>query len=177
MTNKNIIAKKTADLIPYVNNARQHSDYQIGLIANSISQFGFNVPIIIDNKNNILAGHGRLLAAQKLKLEQVPTIELSHLTKAQKKSFILADNKISDHATWDDEILFAEFDTIKELDLDINFADFGFDDKEPKDNENSMEDFNMDVFNLVVEFENETDLQALFNELKRKGFKCRPHII
>ncbi len=113
MQNKNIVEKSITELIPYANNARSHSDYQIGLIASSIQQFGFNVPILIDENNNILAGHGRLKAAEKLKLETVPTIQLSHLTEAQRKAFILADNKIAEHATWDDEMLASELAVVQ----------------------------------------------------------------
>ncbi len=177
MQNKNIVEKAIAELIPYANNARSHSDYQIGLIASSIQQFGFNVPILIDDNNTIISGHGRLKAAQKIKLETVPTIELSHLTEAQRKAFILADNKIAEHATWDEEMLASELDVIKDLDPDIDLEDFGLIEHEKIDDEVDNSPVDVSIFNLVVEFDNEADLQLLFDELKEKGFKCRPHII
>ena len=84
-----------SELIPYINNSRTHSDQQVSQIAASIKEFGFNNPILIDGDNGIIAGHGRVLAAQKLELEKVPTIELSHLTETQRKAYIIADNKLA----------------------------------------------------------------------------------
>ena len=100
-----VVYRKTADLIPYVNNARTHSDEQITQIASSIKEFGFNNPILIDGENGVIAGHGRLMAAKKLGLDQVPTIELTGMTEAQKKAYILADNKIALNSGWDYDLL------------------------------------------------------------------------
>jgi hypothetical protein len=85
--NISVIQKKTADLIPYINNAKIHSQKQVEMIAASIKEFGFNNPILTDGDNGVIAGHGRLQAAQKLKLDKVPTIELGHLSEAQKKAY------------------------------------------------------------------------------------------
>ena len=100
-----VIYRKTSELIPYVNNARTHSDEQVAQIAASIKEFGFNAPILLDGDNGIIAGHGRLMAAKKLGLEQVPCIELKHLSEAQKKAYILADNKLALNAGWDSQLL------------------------------------------------------------------------
>ena len=105
--------KRVVDLIPYVNNARTHSDEQVTQIASSIKEFGFNNPILTDGENGVIAGHGRLLAAKKLGLETVPTIELSGLSEAQKKAYILADNKIALNSGWDEEILKLELDDLQ----------------------------------------------------------------
>jgi len=86
----------TNKLIPYVNNAKVHSDEQVSMIAASIKEFGFNNPILTDGDNGVITGHGRLLAAKKLGIDSVPTIELSHLTDAQKKAYILADNRLGE---------------------------------------------------------------------------------
>jgi hypothetical protein len=83
------------DLIPYARNSRTHSDAQVAQIAASIREFGFTNPVLVDPDGGIIAGHGRVLAARKLALEQVPTIELGHLTDAQRRAYIIADNKLA----------------------------------------------------------------------------------
>lgn len=119
--------KRVDELIPYVNNARTHSDEQVTQIASSIKEFGFNNPILTDGENGVIAGHGRLLAAKKLGLETVPTIELSGLTEAQKKAYILADNKIALDAGWDEELLRLEFEELQGGAIDLELTGFGLD--------------------------------------------------
>ena len=121
-----IVHKSIADLIPYANNARTHSDAQVAQIAASIKEFGFTNPILIDGKSGIIAGHGRLMAARKLGMDTVPCIELSHLTEAQKKALIIADNQISLNSSWDINTLRVEIERLVELDFDIEII--GFDD-------------------------------------------------
>ena len=87
-------------LIPYASNSRTHSDEQVAQIAASIKEFGFNNPVLVDGENGIIAGHGRVLAARKLSLDKVPTIELAHLTENQRKAYIIADNKLALNAEW-----------------------------------------------------------------------------
>ena len=96
---------KISDLKPYENNARTHSETQVEKIANSIKEFGFINPVIIDNDYGIIAGHGRVMGAQKLGMEEVPCLFVSDLTDTQKRAYILADNKLALDAGWDDEIL------------------------------------------------------------------------
>nr|WP_320055740.1 DNA methyltransferase [Desulfuromonas thiophila] len=105
-------AMRVTDLIPYVNNARQHSDEQVAQIAASIREFGFNNPILCDGQKGVIAGHGRLLAARKMGLEMVPAIELAHLTETQKKAYILADNRIAENATWDEALVRIELEAL-----------------------------------------------------------------
>lgn len=119
---------RVEDLIPYVNNARTHSDDQVTQIASSIKEFGFNNPILTDGENGVIAGHGRLLAAKKLGLETVPTIELSGLSEAQKKAYILADNKIALNSGWDEELLKIELDDLQLQGIDLETV--GFSDEE-----------------------------------------------
>lgn len=104
--------RKVEDLIPYVNNSRKHSDEQVAQIASSIKEFGWTNPILIDGTNSIIAGHGRLMAARKLKMEEVPTIELSHLTDTQRKALVIADNKLALNADWDTTLLTIELDEL-----------------------------------------------------------------
>jgi len=108
------------DLIPYALNSRTHSETQINQIAASIKEFGFTNPVLTDSENGIIAGHGRVLAAQKLKLKQVPVIELSHLTNAQKKAYVIADNKLALNSGWDDELLKLEIESLQELEFDTD---------------------------------------------------------
>ena len=122
-----IIYKKVQDLIPYVNNSRTHSEEQVNQIVASINEFGFTNPLLIDEKDNIIAGHGRLLASKKLKMEQVPCIVLSGLTEAQKKAYIIADNKMALNAGWDEELLKLELENLKELDFDLELTGFNVD--------------------------------------------------
>ena len=116
---------KISDLIPYANNAREHSADQVGQIAASIKEFGFNVPILIDKDQGIIAGHGRVEAAKKLKLEEVPCIRLEHLTEIQKKAYILADNRIALNSTWNEELLKLELAALEEAGVDLGLTGFG----------------------------------------------------
>lgn len=131
MADLSIEYKRVDDLIPYVNNSRTHSDEQVTQVAASIKEFGFTNPILIDENNGIIAGHGRLMAAKKLKLEQVPTITLEGLTDAQRKAYVIADNKLALNAGWDLELLKIEIDELKALDFDIDLL--GFNDDELAD--------------------------------------------
>ena len=124
--------RKVADLIPYVNNARTHSDSQVTQLASSIKEFGFINPVIIDDHNGLIAGHGRLMAAKKLGLEEVPVLVESHLTEAQKKAYILADNKLALNAGWDADLLKVELSELKDLGFD-NLDTIGFSEDEIKD--------------------------------------------
>ena len=118
---------KVADLIPYANNSRLHSDEQVLQIASSIKEFGFLNPIIIDSEKGIIAGHGRVMAAKKLGIEELPCIDASHLTEAQKKAYIIADNKIALNSEWDNEILRIELNILDELDFDLELTGFSTD--------------------------------------------------
>ena len=119
--------KKIKDLIPYCNNSRTHSDEQVLQIASSIKEFGFTNPVLIDDQGGIIAGHGRIMAAQKLKMDEVPTITLSGLSEAQKKAYIIADNKLALNSGWDDELLKIELEQLKELDFDLGLIGFSDD--------------------------------------------------
>src|SRR6266436_5103399 len=115
-------------LIPYARNPRTHSDAQVAQIAASIAEFGFNNPILVDTQSGIIAGHGRLLAARKLQLEQVPVIVLDHLSEAQKRAYILVDNKLAENAGWDEELLRCELAALEAEDFNLDLI--GFEDEE-----------------------------------------------
>jgi len=111
-------------LIPYAKNARTHSDEQVAQIAGSIKEFGFNNPVLVDKEGSIIAGHGRLMAARKLGMDKVPVVELQHLTEAQRKAYVLADNRIALNSGWDTSMLSLELQDLKD---DIDLSLLGFD--------------------------------------------------
>jgi len=127
MTDLKVEYKNIKELIPYCNNSRTHSDEQVLQIASSIKEFGFTNPVLIDDQGGIIAGHGRIMAAQKLKMDEVPTITLSDLSEAQKKAYIIADNKLALNSGWDDELLKIELEQLKELDFDLGLIGFSDD--------------------------------------------------
>ncbi|MGN1050114.1 MAG: site-specific DNA-methyltransferase [Selenomonadaceae bacterium] len=134
-------------LIPYINNARTHSADQVSKLASAIKEFGFINPVITDGENGILAGHGRVMAAKQLGIKQVPCISAAYLTEAQKKAYILADNRLSLDAGWDDELLKIEIESLQCEGFDIGLT--GFDEKEladlfATDNEAEEDDFDVD---------------------------------
>jgi ParB family chromosome partitioning protein len=116
--------KTTAELIPYVNNSRTHSETQVQQVAASIKEFGFTNPILIDESSGIIAGHGRLLAAQLLSIEEVPTICLEGLTEAQRKAYVIADNQLALNSGWDLDMLRLEVEGLQELDFNLDFLGF-----------------------------------------------------
>lgn len=123
-----IVMKPTASVVPYANNARTHPAWQIAQIANSISEFGFTNPILLGADGVVIAGHGRLAAAQRLGLERVPVIELDHLTPLQQRALVIADNKIAENAGWDEELLRMELDALQKESFDLDLI--GFSDEE-----------------------------------------------
>lgn len=119
--------KPIQDLIPYARNSRTHNDAQVAQIAASIKEFGWTNPVLLDGENGIIAGHGRVLAAQKLGQKEVPTIELSHMTENQKRAYIIADNKLALNAGWDNDMLFTEFTDLKDAGYDLGLTGFSDD--------------------------------------------------
>ena len=117
-------------LIPYARNSRTHSDAQVAQIAASIKEFGFTNPVLIDETGSIIAGHGRVMAARKLAITDVPSIRLTHLTDAQKKAYVIADNKLALNAGWDDEMLAVELTDLKDMGFDLDLTGFSTDEIE-----------------------------------------------
>jgi ParB-like chromosome segregation protein Spo0J len=121
---------RTADLIPYARNSRTHSESQISQIAGSIREFGFTNPVLIDAENGIIAGHGRVMAAQLLGTDKVPCIRLSHLTETQRRAYIIADNKLALNSGWDESMLGLELSDLREADFDLDLIGFDADEIE-----------------------------------------------
>ena len=121
-----IVLRRVSDLVPYASNSRTHTPAQIDKLCRSMREFGFTNPVLVDGANGIIAGHARVQAAQQLGLVEVPTIDLSWLTPAQRQAYVIADNRLAEDAGWDTEMLRLELGDLKELGLDLTLT--GFDD-------------------------------------------------
>ena len=119
-----VIYKPIGDLIPYARNSRTHSDAQVAQIAASVKEFGFTNPVLIDEEGGIIAGHGRVLAARKLSMDEVPTISLEGLTKTQRQAYVIADNKLALNAGWDEELLSLELGDLNEQEFSMELLGF-----------------------------------------------------
>ena len=174
-----IETRLVADLIPYAANSRTHSDAQVAQIAASIKEFGWTNPILIDGDNTIIAGHGRLLAARKLGIEEVPAIILDHLSKAQQRALVIADNQLALNAGWDIDMLKAEIEDLKLEDFDLGllgfddkFLDDIFSDELPEQKEADEQSVDA-VFEVAVTCKNEEEQERVFEMLTTEGFQCR----
>lgn len=173
--------RKISQLIPYAGNARTHSAAQINRIAASITEFGWTNPILLDGNNGIIAGHGRLLAAQQLGMTDVPCIDLAHLTPTQKRAYILADNKLALQAGWDQDLLKLELRELADSGFDIDLA--GFSEAELKsalgivDVSDAQSQINDALsYSIVVDCGSERDQASMLEKFEREGYKCRPLI-
>jgi ParB-like chromosome segregation protein Spo0J len=169
-------------LIPYARNARTHSDTQVAQIAASIREFGFTNPVLVDGEGNIIAGHGRVLAARKLGMQEVPCIRLEHLTVAQRRAYIIADNKLALNAGWDEELLALELKELDDVGFDLELT--GFSNQELSElmglEEPTKQDGAIDTginyqekYAVLVECEDEAHQQSVFESLTAAGYKCR----
>lgn len=122
-----ITYRAVEDLIPYARNSRTHSDAQVVQIAASIREFGWTNPVLVDGERGIIAGHGRVMAARKLDMTEVPTIELSHMTEAQKRAYVIADNKLAENAGWDADLLRIELGELNDGGFDLTLIGFDLD--------------------------------------------------
>ena len=122
--NPNYKTVLVSDLIPYARNSRTHSDVQVNKIASSIKEFGFLNPVLIDKDNGIIAGHGRVMAAQKLGLKEVPVLQIGHLSETQKRAYIIADNRLALDAGWDEEMLRVEFAELADDGFNLELTGF-----------------------------------------------------
>jgi ParB-like chromosome segregation protein Spo0J len=119
-----IVLRPLESLVPFARNPRTHSDEQVAQIAASIKEFGFTNPILLDGENGVIAGHGRLAAAKLLGLKAVPCIELGHLSEAQKRAYIIADNKLALNGGWNEDLLRLELTDLKALGANLELTGF-----------------------------------------------------
>ena len=166
-------------LIPYSRNSRTHSESQIAQIAASLKEFGWTVPILIDAENMILAGHGRVAAARKLGIKEIPVVIADGWTESQKRAYVLADNKIAMNAGWDEEMLRIELEDIRASGLDFELT--GFTEKElaavlgelPEKLTNETDVLDDQKQLLLVEVITERELEQLYEEMTKRGYKCK----
>lgn len=165
-----IVNKKTVELKPYKNNPRRN-DTAVEYVANSIREFGFKVPVVIDKNNVIVAGHTRVKAAKELGIDYIPCVVADDLTEEQIKAFRLADNKTAEFSEWDFDLLHFEIDDI----CDIDMEQFGFDmDAEDDQQEITRNEINYNEnISVVVECEDELRAEEIFYKLTEEGYKCR----
>ena len=169
---------KIDKLIPYARNSRTHSDEQVAQIAASIKEWGWTTPVLVDDTGQIIAGHGRIMAARKLGMAEVPVIVAEGWTDAQKRAYVIADNKLALNAGWDNEMLALELGEIGDLGFDLEMT--GFDLKEIAslldatacDVELKEQNYS-EVFNIIIECASEEEQEQLFNKLDTEGYKCR----
>lgn len=168
---QNIIYKRIKDLHPYKNNAKKHPKEQIEQIANSIKEFGFTQPVLIDENNNVIAGHGRILGAKKAGLKNVPTVCLNNLSEEQIKAYRLVDNKLNESA-WDLKLLDDELEGIFDVDMSL----FGFDnDMTDEELEEAMKEVSFktkEKHEVIVKCKDKEETLAVQKELERLGYKC-----
>ena len=170
--------RNVEDLIPYAMNARTHSDEQVAQIAASIREFGFTNSILIDENENIIAGHGRVMALKKLGETKAPCTIIEGLTEAQRKALILADNKLALNAGWNEDLLKLELTSLDEMGFDYSDLgfDFEFDIEEIEDDfneQNLKEQDYKEKFEIIIECDNELQQEQIYYELNKKGYKCR----
>ena len=174
----------TSGLVPYARNSRTHSDEQVAQIAGSIREFGFTNPVLIDAEDGIIAGHGRVMAANRLGLNEVPCIRLSHLTGAQKRAYIIADNKLALNSGWDDEMLKIELQELDDIGFDLDLIGFSDEelgiyidleessDKEPPPVSEPKSNY-IEQHGVIVLCKDEVEQEVVFNRLVEMGYTVK----
>lgn len=165
-----------SSLVPAARNARTHSDEQIAQIARSIEHWGWTMPVLIDESGSIIAGHGRVLAAFKLGLGEVPTMIARGWSEAQKRAYVIADNKLTENGGWDDALLAAEMADLKGLDFDITLPGFALDDIETEAGdgiEDAPDSKYKEQFGVIVICKDEAHQQEVFEKLAGSGYEVR----
>ena len=175
----------TDDLIPYINNSRTHDESQVNQIAASIKEFGFLNPIIVDGDNGIIAGHGRVMAANKLGIKELPCVDASHLSEAQKKAYVIADNKLALNAEWDFDLLKIEIESLQEDDFKLDLLGFdvdelngilGFDDIAEEDEEEPEQDYEdkyKEQYGVIIMCKSAEEQEKIFNKMQQNGYEVK----
>ena len=181
VASEHIKQSRIIDLTLYKGNPRVHSDIQIERLVNSLKEFGFNNPVLVDDTGNVIAGHGRIAAAKKIGLETVPTITLSHLSEDQRKAYIIADNQLALNSSWDDDLLKIELEKLEDNGFDLSLLGWGDDIPTFADDPDygSLEDFDdptselaNDVMKAIqIEFrpEDYEEAKEVVAEARKKG--------
>ena len=182
---RQIEPRDTDSLIPYANNARTHSVEQVAQVAASIKEFGFTNPVLIDEQGGVIAGHGRVMAAKKLGLSEVPCIVLDGLSDAQKRAYTIADNKLALNSGWDNELLKIEIESLQEDDFKIDLLGFdidglneilGFDDIAEEDEEEPGQDYEdnyKEQYGVIIMCKNAEEQEKVFNKMQQNGYEVK----
>ena len=182
---KQIILQSVEALIPYARNSRTHSDEQVAQIAASIREFGFTNPVLVDNGGGIVAGHGRVMAARKLGMAEVPTVNVGWLNEQQRRAYVIADNQLALNAGWDDEALAAELSALDDSGFDVGLVGFSDADMErllglTDSNETGGRAGNSDTginyqekFAVLVDCKNEDHQAQVYESLTAAGYVCK----
>jgi len=170
--------RKVSDLIPYARNSRTHSDEQIAQIAASIKEWGWTVPVLVDEDGGIIAGHGRIMAAQKLGLADVPCMVASGWSEAQKRAYVIADNKLTINSAWDMDMLKLEMQDIDALGFNLELTGFNvdemtalFDEPEAPKIDAGIE--YQEAFSVIVVCDSEADQEQKYSALTEAGYDCK----
>lgn len=175
-----------AELVPYVSNSRTHSPEQVDQIAASMREWGWTNPVMVDEEGTVIAGHGRILAAQKLGFEEVPVMVAAGWTEAQKRAYVIADNKLALNADWDFEILRNELAGLNDEFFDLTLIGYTEEelttllkeDELPTDSQGDDTDKELDeYYKIEIECENAEHQEDVFNELTKQGHKCKVLIL
>ena len=179
----NILNIDIDKIIPYINNPRNNEE-AIDKVASSIKEFGFKVPIIIDENNVVVTGHTRLLASKKLGLKTVPCVVANDLSEAQIKAFRIADNKVSEYSKWDKDLLRIELEGLEEMDFDLDLVNIDYSDFdleidyieddfiEIKEREDLSDKVNS-AYEIIIEFDYEEEQDEMYNRFIEEGLRCR----
>lgn len=171
MEELNIVYKPIKELKPYKKNAKKHSKEQVEQIANSIKEFGFTQPVIIDKHNSVVAGHGRILGAKKAGLKQVPTVCLEDLTEEQIKAYRLVDNKLNE-SEWDYSLLDEELENLTD-DIDMDLFGFEFDEIEEEEQKKKVEFEIKEKYEVHIICKDEKQMEQVYNKTKGMGIDCK----
>ena len=166
-----ITYRNIKELKPYKKNAKKHSKEQVEQIANSIKEFGFTQPVIVDKNNEVVAGHGRILGAKKAGLKSVPTVCLEELTEEQIKAYRLVDNKLNE-SEWDYSLLDEELENLTE-DIDMDLFGFDLAGEIEQEEVEKVEFEKRKLCKVIVEFENKKASEKLYKKLSSEGYICK----
>ena len=165
-----IIYKNIDELIPYENNPRLN-DEAVEYVKNSIKEFGFKVPVVIDKDNVIIAGHTRIKASKELRIKDIPCIIADDLTEEQVKAFRLADNKVSEKSMWDYTKLDEELNNI--LDIDMSLFDFDINNNDVGIERIDLSNKEFEKYEIIITCQNEIELEEKYNKLMKEGYECK----
>lgn len=168
MPKMNVQEMPIGDIKPYERNPRKNAA-AVDYVANSIKEFGFKQPIVVDADHVIVVGHTRWLAAKKLKMKTVPVLVADDLTPEQAKAYRLADNKTNEFSEWDDDLLDLEMDDLSDIDMSL----FGFELDEDDQETERKEAAYTESISVVIDCQDDEEAERIFNELTEEGYQCR----